>query len=681
MNNDLKTAFSILKKEFSSYEDRPQQMEMAEAVLSCLQNNERLLVEAGTGVGKSFAYLIPAILSNEKTIVSTASIALQDQLIHKDLEFLRKVLPQKFSFAMLKGKNNYLCLKREREFSEMTEPFIKFREWAAETETGDKDELDFIPDFWSRVCGDSHDCGGTQCPFYSDCFYYSHFRNLFRKDIIVINHHLLLYDLLAGFNILPFHKQLIMDEAHQIENIISHVFGSILSHPQVIWLLYRLKGMKIAVDHLFQEADSFFREKFFASPGMTNTRTEPIPDAIIEGLKKLKEQLALDKVIHRLNLYKDSAESDELRDRAETTIMYVLSLEGIIDDFIARGDDGKVYYMTVNKKGLELRSSLVESQKTFGDLIKGYESMIMTSATLTAGGDFSFIRERLGIVCHHGPVSESREMLKQVQHDSSDAGWKEMVIGSPFDYRKQALLYLDKDLPSPDRGNSGLFQEQSLRVIEKLINASQGRALVLFTSYSHLRFASDNIAADYPCKCQGEMPPARLIEWFKDTQNSVLLATATFWQGIDIKGEDLSLVVIVKMPFGSPGDPVYDERCRRLGPRWFHDLALPSAILQVRQGFGRLIRSIDDFGVVAILDTRVLHSSYGMAVISSLPEMNIVHDVGDVKRFFESVPHNENIPLSRSDGSRTAPAKKEKRFSVKKGYNVKPEGKKIKTVW
>jgi ATP-dependent DNA helicase DinG len=669
--DDLKSAFKILEKEFPSYEDRPQQVEMAEAVLSCLRNNERLLVEAGTGVGKSFAYLIPAILSHEKTIVSTASIALQDQLINKDLVFLRKVLPHKFSFAMLKGKNNYLCLKREREFSELTESFMKFREWAAETETGDKDELSFTPDFWPKVCGDSHDCSNAQCPFYNDCFYYSHFRDLYRKDVIVINHHLLMYDLLADFNILPFHKQLIMDEAHQIENIISHVFGSVLSHSQVTWLLYRLRGMKIAVDHLFEDVEKFFRAPFLSGGG------EGVPETVIEGLKGLKEKLAPDKVVHRLNLYRDSAESDELRDRAETTILYMRSLEGVIDDFIEREDSGKVYYMTTNKKGLELRSNLVESQKPFSDLMNGYESVIMTSATLTAAGNFNFIKERLGISCHPEPVSGSREMLKQARHDSSETCFKEIMIGSPFDFRRQAILYLDNELPSPDRGSTELFQQKSLRVIEGLVNASQGRALVLFTSYSHLRFASRNITIDYPCRSQGEMPPARLIEWFKDTPNSVLFATATFWQGIDIKGEDLSLVVIVKMPFGSPGDPVYDERCRRLGERWFTDLALPAAILQVRQGFGRLIRSTDDRGVVAILDRRVVTSSYGSAVVASLPEMDIVHDIGEVKIFFDSIPQDKNNTNPENEGmcSRTgkgrqqrfAPAKKRKTIFRQKG--------------
>ena len=269
--------------------------------------------------------------------------------------------------------------------------------------------------------------------------------------------------------------------------------------------------------------------------------------------------------------------------------------------------------------------------KSFQDLIGAYESVIMTSATLTAAGDFNFIKERLGIT---GSLSDS------------GTGFNEMIIGSPFNYRKQALLYLDRELPAPDRAHNEMFQEKSVEVIERLINASNGRSLVLFTSYSHLRYVSNNITTDYPFKSQGDMPPARLIKWFKRTDNSVLLATATFWQGIDIKGDDLSLVVLVKIPFGSPGEPVYDERCRRLGDRWFNDLALPSAILQLRQGFGRLIRSTEDYGVVAILDKRLVTSSYGRTIISSLPEMDIVHNVQEVKRFIDSVPVGGDGPCA-----------------------------------
>jgi len=595
---------------------------MAVEISRCLKRKKNLLIEAGTGVGKSFAYLIPAILSNDKTIVSTASLALQDQLVSKDLVFLQKELPQKFSFSILKGKNNYLCLKREREFTDISKAYIQFRTWLLKTRTGEKDELSFIPEFWSKVCGDSQDCSGRECPFYDHCFYYRHYRHLFKKDILVVNHHLLIYDLLSDFNVLPFHKQLIIDEATEIEGVISHVMGSILNYPRVAWLLYRLKGLRILVDPLFPTVESFF--KGVDIPSQT---VFPIPAPIIEKLQGLKKTLALNKVVSTLKKNMVSVSDDELLDRMETTIGYVTSLAADIDDFIEQNDSDRVYYIAGNNGSLELKSSLVECQNSFKGLISEYVSVIMTSATLAPGGNFDFLKNRLGI-----------------------EDFKERVIGSPFDYRKQALLYIDKDLPQPDKGNDEIFKHKSCKVIERLINASSGRALVLFTSYSHLHSVSDTIKIDYPFKSQGDMPPARLIQWFKDTSHSVLLATATFWQGIDIKGEKLSLVVIARLPFTSPGDPVYQERCGRLKDRWFGELALPSAILVLRQGFGRLIRGRNEYGVVAILDTRLVTRSYGNTIVSSLPEMNIVHSVEDVKNFFSSIPstaHKEKAKTSK----------------------------------
>jgi len=529
--------------------------------------------------------------------------------VSKDLVFLQKELPQPFSFGILKGKNNYLCLKREREFTDISQAYTKFRIWLLETKTGEKGELPFIPKFWSNVCGDSQDCNGKECPFYDSCFYYRHYRHLFKKDILVVNHHLLIYDILSDFNILPFHKQLIIDEATEVEDVISQVLGSTLNYPRVAWLLYRLKGLKILVDPLFPKVESFFR-----GMDMLSQAVFPIPNPTIEELQGLKKTLTLNRVVSTLEKNMKAVSNDDLLDRMETTIGYVKSLAIDIDDLIEQNDSDRVYYMVGNNSDLELKSSLVECQKSFKELIREYTSVVMTSATLASGGDFDFIKKRLGI-----------------------EDFKERIIGSPFDYRKQALLYIDKNLPRPDKENTETFQEESLRVIEGLINASRGRALVLFTSYKHLHFVSNTIKIHYPFKSQGEMPPARLIQWFKDTSHSVLLATATFWQGIDIRGEKLSLVIIARLPFISPGDPVYQERCSRLKGRWFGELALPSAILALRQGFGRLIRGRNEYGVVAILDTRLVTRSYGTTIISSLPEINIVHSVEDVKRFFDSI--------------------------------------------
>jgi hypothetical protein len=328
-----------------------------------------------------------------------------------------------------------------------------------------------------------------------------------------------------------------------------------------------------------------------------------------------------------------------------------------MNDFISKDDTKRVYYLTGNKGYIELRSSLVECQSPFSSLIEGYDSAIMTSATLATGGGFTPLerephpRPVRDLSLHGARFLTGFTFLKD---RLGLADFREKVIGSPFDYKKQALLYIERSLPSP-REDNDTFQAEGVEIIKRLINASTGRALVLFTSYSHLNYVTERLHIEYPFKSQGEMPPARLIEWFKKTPNSVLLATTTFWQGIDIKGEDLSLVIISKIPFGSPGDPVYDERCRRLGEWWFYDLALPSAILLLKQGFGRLIRSVDDYGVVAILDTRIINNSYGKVIVSSLPEIDIVHSSEDVKRFFDSIPvssKNTPHPCPLSQGER-----------------------------
>ncbi|MBN1532294.1 MAG: hypothetical protein JXA20_06505, partial [Spirochaetes bacterium] len=258
--DELSSTFDILRKRFPGYEDRPQQREMAEKVLDALLERTSLLIEAGTGVGKSFAYLIPAILSREKTVVSTSSLALQDQLITKDLVFLNKVLPFDFSFDVLKGKNNYVCLKREREYAGSGKLYLRFRKWLSETKTGERSDIPFTAPFWGEVCGDSQDCGGRACPFYGRCFYYHHYRRLHAVDILVVNHHLLLYDLLSDFSLLPFHRQLIIDEAPDIEDVISAVLGSTLTYARTAWLLHRLRGLKVVVDHLFPRVESFFKK-------------------------------------------------------------------------------------------------------------------------------------------------------------------------------------------------------------------------------------------------------------------------------------------------------------------------------------------------------------------------------------------------------------------------------------
>jgi Rad3-related DNA helicase len=312
------------------------------------------------------AYLIPAILSREKTTISTSSLALQDQLVAKDLVFLKKILPLDFSFGVLKGKNNYVCLKREREYAGNGKSYIRFRKWLSETKTGERSDIPFTASFWGEVCGDSQDCGGRACPFYGRCFYYHHYRKLHAVDILVVNHHLLLYDLLSDFSLLPFHRQLIIDEAPDIEDVISAVLGSALTYERTTWLLHRLRGLKVVVDHLFPRVESFFKKG-----NAPLSPVCPIPDPVIEKLKKLRADLALETTASALEKRRQSTEDEELRDRIETTIGYIGSLAADMDDFIDRGDEDKVYYIGPAGRALELKSSLVESGSVLAGLLRG----------------------------------------------------------------------------------------------------------------------------------------------------------------------------------------------------------------------------------------------------------------------------------------------------------------------
>ena len=445
---------------------------MADEVLSCIRDRQNLLVEAGTGVGKSFAYLVAAVLSGQKTTVSTASITLQDQLVRKDLAFLQKALPGSFSFALLKGKNNYLCLKREREFSSVDDNYEEFCRWASGTETGDRDELPFMPDFWPMICGDSDDCNSVMCPFYQECYYYRHYRGLRNVDILVVNHHLLLYDLLSGGNLLPHHGCLIVDEAHQLENVISSVYGSNLSRSRVLWLLYRLKGLKIAVDHLLSPVDLFFKGREISSRAIY-----PIPASVSEELTNLKDMFALDKVARRLTAQKESAPDGEMEDRITTTITCTVSLDAVMDDFVGQSDGERIYYMVENRGTMELKSSMVECRQPFLDLVEAHDSVIMTSATMTVGGDFAFLKNRLGIA---GPGGQIGPLFR------------EMKAGSPFDFSRQCMLYVERNLPRPGRDDGEDAWKEGVSVVENLIRASKGRALVLFTSYRHLNYFKSN---------------------------------------------------------------------------------------------------------------------------------------------------------------------------------------------
>jgi ATP-dependent DNA helicase DinG len=611
MSTHLRDFFDFLKTNLPHYEDRPEQQQMAEAVYEAILGAKRLLVEAGTGTGKSFAYLIPAILSGKKTVVSTATIALQEQLARKDLLFLQGLNYRPFTYGVLKGKNNYLCIKRFNDYGPLRITDKRFLHWAAKTTTGDKDDLEYLPEFWSQVAGDSMDCAGRQCPFYEQCLYFKNYRRLYRADIIVVNHYLLAFDLLSDGSLIPSHETLIIDEAHEIDDALSKAVGISISPFRVKWLLNRLRGLKIVVDALYEAMEQLFRTE--VTYPATSSYLSPIGEGLIERLRAFRDKLSLNQIIAQLERRLSLEEDLEVKDRVSTTINLCKALQDDISRFIEQSEDSMVYYLQKGKDGIEFHARLVDTSEAFNNLTALYDTVVMTSATLTTGGNFDFITQRLGL-----------------------KGYKQVILESPFDYHRQAALFIARHLPPPDRDED--FLKNSVYIIGELINTSKGRALVLFTSYRHLKYVSENLSVAYPIASQGDMPNSRLLRWFIDTPNSVLLATQSFWQGIDIKGDKLSMLIIAKIPFAPPGDPVYDARCSRLGDRWFMDLALPSAILTIRQGFGRLIRTSSDRGVVALLDSRINHSSYGNVVLSSLPAMRNIGSIEEVYEFFNMTP-------------------------------------------
>ncbi len=614
MSLNLEDFFGFLEKELPNYERRIPQLDMARAVFNTLCNGRRLLVEAGTGTGKSFAYLIPALLSGGKTIISTATIALQEQLATKDLSFLQRLGFKPFTYGILKGKNNYLCIKRLRDYGTLNTWDPQFIEWVKETETGDKDDLKHLPEFWNQVSGDSLDCAAKACPFYGQCFYFRNYKTLYKADIVIANHYILAFDALSGGSLLPIHESLIIDEAHNIDDCLSKAAGISVTERRIKGLLNRLRSLKVAVEDIYQDIDNFFNV-----PGLFKADLNyltPIPEEIIEGLKHINKRLALNRTAERLERQKYSYEEDkELQDKIITTIALCTSLQSDIDDFLEQGKEDRVYFIQKGRQGFELQSRLIETASMFNTMIDLYDNVIMTSATLTTSMSFDFIKQRLNL-----------------------RGFDELIVSSPFDYQRQSALFTDSKIPPPTKEED--FFRHSAESISKLICASKGRALVLFASYKHLRHVSEMLALPYPLASQGDMPNSKLLQWFIDTPDSVLLATQSFWQGIDVKGDKLSLLIIAKIPFASPGDPVYDARCRRLGDRWFSDLALPAAILSIRQGFGRLIRSASDRGVVAILDSRLYNSSYGSKVLSSLPKMTTLDSIIEVEDFLNKQDKN-----------------------------------------
>jgi ATP-dependent DNA helicase DinG len=642
------------------FEPRPGQIEMAEGVAEVFAEGGILLAEAGTGTGKTLAYLIPAILSRQRVLVSTGTKNLQEQIFFKDLPVLRESLGVPFTATYMKGRGNYLCLHRfdairdgagpiTRSFGRATPALTGFTrtgdealyirlidEWRRKTTTGDRSEIEDLPEdlpFWSEIAATSENCIGTECPQFQDCFVTRMRQRAAASDVVIVNHHLLCADAAVRQSdygeVIPACSYAIVDEAHQLEDVATQYFGIAVSNYRIDDLARdadRAIGAKLVADrqHAEQMADDVQRvrghaRQFFdalqmlrvdisgSGGGETRMRVTGSRLSTVAG-----DGAALAGAIEALE-----ADIALARDVPEDVLALGRRAAVLREEvrFLLRGDDpGYVYYLEVRGRGVYLRASPIDVSAIVRELLLDrMRTTVLTSATLTVDGSFEYVRGRLGI----GAAEELR-------------------LPSEFDYTRQAILYLPKGMPEP---RSPQFGQAAAREVAEILKRTRGRAFVLFTSYANLRlvetFLSREIA--YPVLVQGSAPRSALLRDFKATPNAVLLATSSFWQGVDVVGEALSCVIIDKLPFAAPGDPITAARIEAINSRGgsaFGEYQIPLAILTLQQGLGRLLRHRQDRGVLAVLDPRLRTMGYGRRFLASLPPAPVTHRLEDIERFF-----------------------------------------------
>ena len=622
----------------TGFAPREQQQQLAEAVELALSDDSILIGEAGTGVGKTFAYLVPALLSGLRVIISTGTRHLQDQLFNKDLPLVRKALGVDVRAAILKGRANYLCkhrldqargnplLMKDRALMKQLEVIVA---WSHRTSTGDKSEVTEIPEdanIWGYVTSTPDFCAAHEHHELEDCFTYVARREAQEADIVVVNHHLFFADLALkkeGFGeVLPSANAFILDEAHQIPDVASQFFGQRFSSRQLEELARDTTNAQIEEAPDMAEIRETAADLEKASRHLRlamGTTQRRAPWASIENDPKVQDALAQTHTAYAAllplleigSVRGKNLESCFKRCEAQ---MVLLSL------FTDEIDEEKIYWFETYRNSFSLNLTPLDVAEPFRHSMSAYRAAwIFTSATLSVDGSFAHFRKNLGL-------------------DETDL--HECQLDSPFDYENNALVYLPKGLPEPRE------QHYTLKVLEAalpIINACQGRTFLLFTSYRALNEAADWLEThcDFPLLVQGDMPKQDLMTEFVKLGNAVLLGTASFWEGVDVRGEALSCVVIDKLPFTSPGDPIVQARIealRKRGGNPFFDYQLPDAAITLKQGVGRLIRDINDRGILMLCDPRLLGKSYGRLFLRSLPNMPQTREQAKAEQFFLQEP-------------------------------------------
>jgi ATP-dependent DNA helicase DinG len=666
----------LIAQHHPNYEYRPGQVEMAEAVNNILKDGGTALIEAGTGTGKTLAYLIPALAAGRRVLVSTATKNLQEQLHKKDVPFLQQIIPRQLRVTCMKGRSNYVCLYRMKKSAgspmlqglDEVDYFDQIRKWSGETETGDRAELTDLPEdlsFWREIDARAETCLGQKCPDFDACFITRMRREAMEADVVIVNHHLFFADLALRNGdygaVLPDYDTVIFDEAHELEDVAASFFGTSASNYRVTDLIQDANKLAIkepdqeaelikALARLAQRSDTFWLSfrgdepdddidaDADASQGGSGWQSQrssyrrrgaptsldgryPLRNsrfiredregnliATASGEAYIALNNAISRLITTLGVVKDPpADLDNIVRRAQ-------SLKFDLEFIVTCDQPDFVYWCEKRGRGVFINATPIDVSGILDDnLFTKIQTSVLTSATMTAGNTFDFIRGRLGI-----------------KHA------RELIVESHFDFKKQAVLYLPARMPDP---RSRDFLDASVEEIVGILEATRGRAFVLFTSISSMRETYERVKdrIDFPTFIQGQGSKTGLLERFRKTEGAVLFATSSFWQGVDVQGEALSCVIISKLPFAVPSDPVVAARQKYIddqGGNSFYQYSVPQAAISLKQGLGRLIRSTTDRGVLSVLDPRIRTKAYGRFFLQTIPQCHVTANLEEAAAIF-----------------------------------------------